>query len=436
MTDEQRLNDALHHIVPTPPDRPERGAAVVERVRRRRRRTAGAVALGVAAVVTAAVAVPAALSSGGEGEGPVADPSPTVTARAVEATCPPRDQEPTGPGTLPTGAITVRLCQGPGMAFQAPADALTTGVGDLVELVNAQPEGARDPMCTMDLGVGYQLVFGYPDGEQRAVSGELYGCHELRVGAVARTNPEAPYRRFIRSLRDQRADQTPPADAASRPGCASEHSPIARPAEMVAATLCVRYPTATEAEPVAIDVPDADLPALLDDWTRRDAAYDPEAPQLDLVGETAWGDRTSRYLDLTRWAPGPEAQIVLDRLLDRAERPAPQVDASSSAGEVVAAYVDLLNAHDTAGATALWHRLGTADLPEGYTRIDYKLEGVRPLRTISAYPDATAVRALYREVVRDADTPYRETVFTVGRDEDGVLRIVHVNVGEVIETGR
>lgn len=314
MTDEQRLNEALHHIVPSPPERPERGAAVVGRVRRRRRRTTGAVGLGVAAVVAAAVAVPAALSGTGDREGPVAAPSPTATEAAVEVSCPPQDEKPTGPGTLPEGATTVRLCQGPGMPFQAPADALTTDVDDLVELVNAQPEGERNPMCTMDLGPGYQLVFGYPDGEQRAVTGELYGCHELRVGSVARTNPEAPYRQFIRSLREQRSSQELPADAAVLQDCPAdvpEGSPVARTDEMVVATLCVGDPAASRNEWTAVPVPEEDLAVLLTD--RAPVSYDPDAPTLLLIGSTAWGDRTIFYLDGRR-SPGPDARAILDRL--------------------------------------------------------------------------------------------------------------------------
>jgi hypothetical protein len=435
MTDEQRLTDALHEIVPTPPERPGRAPAVEELVRRRRRRTGAATMLAAVAVVVAAVAVPAALSGGGEvPETPVAQPTP-------ELTCPPAGHKPTGPGTLPEGASAVRLCTGPGMPFDAPADALVTDPDQLVAAVNARPEAPEHAMCAMDLGRGYTLAFGYPGGEVRYVTGELYGCHELQVGSVTRTNAAAPYFQFVRMLRDQRARLDPPGHAAAPVACTDARrgdSPVARPGEMVVGTLCVHYPTASDSEPIGVGVPDEDLSVLLDDGqqTRPDAGYDIHAPTLLLVGETAWGDLTSRYYD-AGWAPGPDAQAILDRLVAEAAPPTPEVDAGSSAEEVVAAYVDLLNAGDRDGAAALWHRLaGTPPIPQGYTRIDYKVEGVRPLRRISAYGDATAVTALYREVVRDAYAPYRRATFNVGRDEDGVLRIVHVNVGEVIDTGR
>ena len=102
----------------------------------------------------------------------------------------------------------------------------------------------------------------------------------------------------------------------------------------------------------------------------------------------------------------------------------------------MAAYVDHLDDGNRAEASALWMSLVPVRLPAGYTRIDYKVEDVRLLRKISAYRDATAVTALYREVVRDADLPYRRATFILGRDEHGAFRIVSVNVGQVIATGR
>ena len=224
---------------------------------------------------------------------------------------------------------------------------------------------------------------------------------------------------------------------------------MARPGEMTDAVLCVRFETAGEHAPQRVPVSPADLEVLLAD--RRSPSV-PMAPpkgcaqpaDLRLVGVTAWGDLTTAQLWCGLWSddrrglrkPGPQAREVLDRLVAQAGSPRLAVDPGSSAAEVVAAYVDLLNAHDRDGADALWHRLGRPDLPTAYTRIDYKLESVRPLPTVSAYRDATAVTALYREVVRDALTPYRRATFTLGRDEDGVLRIVRLDVGEVVETGR
>lgn len=434
MTDEQRLSDALHQIVPTPPERPERAPAVEERVRRHRRRTGVATVLVAAAVVAAAVAVPVTLS---RGDGPGTDAEPAATP---EISCPATpDEEPSGPGTLPGGATAVRLCSGPGVPFDAPDDALTTGVEDLVDLVNAQPERDGQPMCTMDLGRDYALVFGYPDGTTRTVTGQLYGCHDLQVGSVTRTNPEAPFELFVRSLRDQRAALEPPADAASTPVCGTDDtmgdgSPVARPEEMVVGTLCVLHESKGADEVVPVEVPEEDLALLLTDGHVSGGGF-PGGPTLVLVGKSAWGDVTSRLLS-AGWTPGPEAQAVLDDLIAQTEPPAPRLDAGSSAAEVVAAYVDLLNRGDRAEASALWQSQVPVRLPAGYLRVDWFLLDVRPLPRISAWRDATAVVGVYREVVRDASPPTREATFTLGRDENGAFRIVGVDVGEVIRTGR
>jgi hypothetical protein len=85
----------------------------------------------------------------------------------------------------------------------------------------------------------------------------------------------------------------------------------------------------------------------------------------------------------------------------------------------------------------LLHRLAQVELPTSYSRIDLKVEGVRPLRFISAYRDATAVTALYRVVPADGSwVDYHEARFVVGRDEDGQFRIVDVEIGVVVPTGR
>ena len=62
---------------------------------------------------------------------------------------------------------------------------------------------------------------------------------------------------------------------------------------------------------------------------------------------------------------------------------------------------------------------------------------MRELRFLSAYGDATAVTALYREVPADGSwVDYREATFTVGRDENGRLGLVHLALGDVVPTGR
>ncbi len=454
MSDHDWLRDGLRDAVPPPPPAPTRAEGVRARVASRRR-TATVASVAAAAAVVAAVAVPFSVAGDSQTTPPVSTPTPTTAASLDPAGfgCPPPATMPTGPESLPEGAVAVRLCDGPGMGFDEPADALVSGVDELVEVVNTQPiRKDNGGGCTLDLGRGYLLAFAYPDGEVQVVSGELYGCRQLVVGGTVRDNPERPWQRFIDLLREQRRTATPPAEPGVLPSCSSpDLSPVGWPDEMVSAVLCARYETATEHGPQQVVVPDADLALLMEDReTRRQEAASPpdecEQPaDLQLVGATAWGDLTSTYLWCGLWSderghywtPGPEALGVLDRLVAEAGSPSATVDAGSSAEEVVAAYVDLLNAGDRDGARALLHRLAQVELPTSFARIDFKVEGVREVRYISAYGDATAVTALYREVPTDGSwVDYREATFLVGRDEDGQFRIVNLEVGEVVPTGR
>ncbi len=449
MTDDQWLRDALGAAVPDPPSAPDRAASARRRARTARRRTAAAVATG-AALALAAVAVPLALGgSGSPTPAPQVPTHPTSVPAAVK--CPQADTEPTGPGTLPEGAVAVRLCDGPGLGFDEPDDALVTDVDDLVRVVNDQEVTGPRRACRSDLGRGYLLAFSYPDGTVRLVTGELYGCHQLTVGSTVRAEPERPWERFIELLRDQRATLEPPATTGASPTCSSpDLSPVARPADMDTAVLCARYETDGRTVPRAVAVPPADLRVLLADREERDDRRAPpkgcaQQADLELVGTTVWGDTTAAHLWCGMWSDeqggywgvGAPAERILDRLVREAGTPVTTVDADSSAEDVLAAYVDLLDAGDRKAAAALWHPMaGRPELPALYSHIDYQVEGVRELRFVSAWQDATAVQALYRERIRDAYVPYREAVFMLGRDEQGVFRIVSMQLGDAVETGR
>lgn len=452
MSDDDRLRDQLQALVPHPPPTPGRAAAVRDLHRRSRRRTTVAVVT-VAAVAVVALATAPLLTSGDEPgvtRPATQTPTPTPSPADPEAfTCPaPRAQADTD--TVPAGAAAVHLCPGSGTGFDAPSDALVTDVDELAGVVNRQPlvTAPGQNVCQTDLGPGYVLAFEYADGSIVPVGGDLYGCHELRVGTSTRGHPERPWSTFISLLRTQRAASTIAHRIPHRPACGDQRfdtgsgiSPVAGPDEMVAATLCVSYDTTIEHDPQGVPVPADDLAVLLADRARhRDPVgtegCDVDTPSWVLVGSSAWGDLVTADGWCGVWndgrgiggPPGLEAQRVLDRLLGHTGRPLPTIDTSSTAADVVAAYVDLLNADDRDGALTLWHPLGTPDLPVGYSQIDYKPEGVRPLPRISAYGDATAVTGLYREVPADgSSTDYREATFTVGRDQQGVFRIVHMS---------
>ncbi len=216
MSDEKWLRDGLADAVPEPPTNPDRARAAESLARRRRRTTALAV-LGSAGAVAAAAVLTVTLTSGGDDPDDAVDIASDGPAFVVD--CPPIKLEkggtaegsaidapdPAAPSTVPEGATSARLCQGPGTTFDVPADALVTGVDDLVAAVNDLEVTGEPEVCTMDLGPGYRIAFGYDDGSSFVISGQLYGCHTLVVGSTYRADPEAAQAAFLELLEAQQA---------------------------------------------------------------------------------------------------------------------------------------------------------------------------------------------------------------------------------------
>jgi|GEM_PF-5781425 len=213
MSDEQWLREGLADAVPPPPVNPERARAA-ERLARRRRRTTSLAVLGTAGAVAAAAVLTAALVAGGDDPGKpdhqvASDPPPPVECPPIEirngtALGSAIDEpDPDAPAAVPEGATSARLCQGPGTTFDVPEEALVTDVDDLVAEINALPETGAPEICTMDIGPGFRIAFGYDDGSTFVVSGQLYGCRTVVVGSGYRSNPEAAEAAFLMALEDQ-----------------------------------------------------------------------------------------------------------------------------------------------------------------------------------------------------------------------------------------
>ena len=128
-----------------------------------------------------------------------------------------------GGGELPSGAVAVRLCNGPdptggadaGLLFDPPADLLETGVEDLVSLVNGlDPVDLETQACDGNLGPTSVCWFLYDDGSARAASLQHYGCHNTYVAPdQAGAGGQMLISTFDRRLEEQRADREPPGDA-------------------------------------------------------------------------------------------------------------------------------------------------------------------------------------------------------------------------------
>ena len=171
--------------------------------------------VGTAGAVAAAAVLTATLASGGDGTD-ATDTASEGPAFVVE--CPPitvgkdgiaegaDEPDPDAPDAVPEGATSARLCQGVGTAFEVPEDPLVTGVDGLVAAINDQDVTGEPEVCTMDLGPGYRIAFGYDDSSTFVVSGQLYGCHTLVVGSGYRADPEAAQAAFLGLLAEQQRE--------------------------------------------------------------------------------------------------------------------------------------------------------------------------------------------------------------------------------------
>lgn len=343
MSDEKWLRDGLAAAVPEPPNNPDRARAATNLARRRRRTTA------LAAVGTAgAVAVAAVLSGvlvGGTSDAPpdgiVADGSPLACPPAPKdssATDELDQPDPGLPGGVPDGATSARMCPGGGLPMQMPADLLTTDVDELVAAVNGldRQESDGERVCTSDLGPGYRILFGYPDGSTFLISAGFYGCHSVVVGDGYRDAPEVPLQEFQDLVAAQRSAQeppTPPVDTdldCQEPGLSPDVTPLGSADDLTEAVVCVAGPNGRTIR--SITIPREDLRALVADIDenayRADGVDGCFKPAPWIIGATAWGDRVTItyacnvYLlsDGTAWDPSTPAQAVIDRLSREARR--------------------------------------------------------------------------------------------------------------------
>jgi hypothetical protein len=342
MSDEQWLREGLAEAVPDPPTNPDR-ARSAERLAHRRRRTTVVAVLGSAGAVAAAAVLTVTLTSGGDDEN-AADPT-TSESPAFVVECPPIKvgkggiaegvdaPDPDAPEAVPEGATSARLCQGPGTTFDVPAEALVSGVDDLVAAINDLGVTDAPDLCTSDLGPGYRIAFGYDDKSSFAVSGQLYGCHTLVVGSGYRADPEAAQAAFLGLLDEQQrrtGGETPAtADAADLTCTDAQPGGGTDVGRLTAAILCVNdgngLPRTATIEP-------DDLELLMDDMAAHQSVaqlrcgLEPPWPTIvatDDTGGLVWipsecGTRFWRLPNGKAWTPSKDAVAILDQLVSEA----------------------------------------------------------------------------------------------------------------------
>jgi hypothetical protein len=259
----------------------------------------------------------------------------------------PRDPEffdepqPGVPSVVPDGATSARLCAGNGHRVEPPADALTQGVDVLVDAVNNLPRTKKAIACTEELGYGYRIVFGYPDGSGYQVSGALYGCELVVTGSRQRLGAADLLAEYGVLLRQQRDRLKPPAlspDTADPVACV-DHAPppaVAMPQDLHVAVLCVRTPDGF----LRSRIPAEDLGVLredlLDNVRRVPFPSCNDTPEVTLVGLTVWREPVAlpsvcgtSQLEVIEpwgtstwprsWLAGQEARQILEDLTARAQ---------------------------------------------------------------------------------------------------------------------
>ena len=243
-----------------------------------------------------------------------ADSPPAPVPAGLEEGCPEPTTELRFPGgDLPPGATQVRLCPDPlltdyngesiGVAIQAPADLLTTGVAQLVTLVNGQPGVERSTPCNADAGPELVYWFGYPGGDWRAVQLGSNGCNHLTVGEDLRREGGVELATaFTEALVSQREDEPAPGPggAVSCPAWpgVNPHSALVLPdVDLSVATWCVspRSPRVRE----AVAPPDLVSKLTAELWPGLPTRTHPcgEAALSWIEALTPWGDSVGFSID-------------------------------------------------------------------------------------------------------------------------------------------
>ena len=243
---------------------------------------------------------------GGSSSTPSAAPPPVVAGafRCPDAQAP-VTTEPAD-DTLPSGARAALLCfHDNHVAWIPPSATLTTGLDDLVGLVNAQR--VHDP--SSDVGCGgvgapaWTMVFRYQSGI-RTISGDNGGCWDLLVGHTQRFGSREVYDAYLHALLEQRHAEGTPTAMPTHPACPRRvrtddaFSPVADAARLTSAVMCTANGTKvvattrlTHAQLAALrrDVATATPRRTVHDFAARCAADGTEHGGA-IVGMDDWGD--------------------------------------------------------------------------------------------------------------------------------------------------
>jgi hypothetical protein len=190
-----------------------------------------------------------------------------------------------------------------GPDVQVPRDLLTTGVDELVALVNEQEDVGDGVTCEGDAGPEVVYWFGYPGDEWRAVQHGSYGCDLLTTGSDdQRVGGDALAKEFAAALLAQRREETPPATTVAATCRAPYPSPrtvlAVADLDVVAARRCVLVrPGTVRAATLPSDLVASVNADLWPGMTGRSRRLCASGSTEWLEGVTAWGDRVAWAVD-------------------------------------------------------------------------------------------------------------------------------------------
>jgi hypothetical protein len=259
--------------------------------------------------------------------GPAGDPPAAIGQLRCSTATDPTTLPLPPTGTIADGAVQARLCPTNGAGWQPPADILTTGVGDLIDLVNLQPRYESQgitPACFGDHTINdYAITFAYRDGETSAIWGDVCG-DILRTGDAAKTDAVVILQTYLGALRDQRASRPVPSPA-SPPTCPDTDGslpesilPTGNALNLLAATVCT-YRWTEVGRSIFAFVLEQGSPLTSDQIRQVNAGFQENAipfePDYDV------GDTLHTITGVTPWGDNVTLQLLNERLV-RAPTPA------------------------------------------------------------------------------------------------------------------
>lgn len=248
---------------------------------------------------------------------------------------------------LRLGAGRMLLCDSGQFPWRPPPELLREDLDGLMTRISTlEPDVDDSGFCSADGGSGFTLMFGYPDGDVTAVSGDTGGCGTVETGSGKYLGADELLADVIDRFSDARAGQAPPSRMAPaaldcNQGVTFDYvrSWTGRLQDASRALSCWRR---NAPEPGAFHVRDVgarDLRALVRDASthqvrRRDFSRDvcdgfPFHFWQDLLLETTWGDvlvlrgvcdeflvRQAKHENgrSAYWHPSPQSQRILNRL--------------------------------------------------------------------------------------------------------------------------